>query len=511
MSFIIYTVIMVLILLLFFITTGYKKELFRNLNKRDFKLKFIYGMAAFCLDFTNRHVMNIDYENARNKLSRINIHHSDEKDAYIYMVSKLALSIMVCVIILFYGYAKCVSSHFSKETEITELKRNRAGEGETQYNLILEYEGKRKDIDIHVGEMKYSEEEAVKIMDSYYDELKREVFSLNKSQDCVTQDLNLISELGEQIQIEWEIEDTDFVDYSGRIIWGEINDKKETEITAIMSIDNFYKSYVFNIILDKEARDKVTSILEEIDEYDKVAGADSEKLSLAEITGKYNVRFLKPKKKENLMYILAAVIFSVMIYVLKEREIDTRLDERKKQMETDYASIISKLTILQSSGMTILGAWDKIISDYDDDISKISNQKKVRQIRFEKLLKRRKNKNSKKENEKEKRYAYEEMKYARQKMKMGYSETEAYLEFGRRCGIHSYVKFAGLLEQNIKKGTKGLKEILNNEVTEAFEERKALARKRGDEAGTKLLIPMVIMLIISIVIIIVPAILSFNI
>ena len=96
-------------------------------------------------------------------------------------------------------------------------------------------------------------------------------------------------------------------------------------------------------------------------------------------------------------------------------------------------------------------------------------------------------------------------------MKMGYSETEAYLEFGRRCGIHSYVKFAGLLEQNIKKGTKGLKEILNNEVTEAFEERKALARKRGDEAGTQLLIPMVIMLIISIVIIIVPAILSFNI
>lgn len=103
------------------------------------------------------------------------------------------------------------------------------------------------------------------------------------------------------------------------------------------------------------------------------------------------------------------------------------------------------------------------------------------------------------------RYAYEEMKYARQKMKNGYSECQAYLDYGKRCGIHSYIKFGNLLEQNIRKGTKGLSEILESEVNDAYEERKALARKKGEEAGTKLLLPMGIMLVISMAIIIIPA------
>ena len=66
------------------------------------------------------------------------------------------------------------------------------------------------------------------------------------------------------------------------------------------------------------------------------------------------------------------------------------------------------------------------------------------------------------------------------------------------------------LRAEYKKGTKGLKDILNAEAREALEERKALARKKGDEAGTKLLLPMGIMLIISIIMIIVPAFLTIE-
>jgi hypothetical protein len=103
------------------------------------------------------------------------------------------------------------------------------------------------------------------------------------------------------------------------------------------------------------------------------------------------------------------------------------------------------------------------------------------------------------------------MKYARKIMEMGYSETAAYLEFGRRCGTHSYIKLSNILEQNLRKGNKRMNEILKEEVREALEERKLLARKKGDLAGTKLLIPMGIMLIVSIVIIMVPALLTINI
>ena len=53
--------------------------------------------------------------------------------------------------------------------------------------------------------------------------------------------------------------------------------------------------------------------------------------------------------------------------------------------------------------------------------------------------------------------------------------------------------------------------ILKQESDDAFEERKCLAKKLGEEAGTKLLFPMVLMLAVVLVMIIVPAFLSIQI
>ena len=56
----------------------------------------------------------------------------------------------------------------------------------------------------------------------------------------------------------------------------------------------------------------------------------------------------------------------------------------------------------------------------------------------------------------------------------------------------------------------GLCELLEQEAADAMEERKTLARKLGEEAGTKMLMPLILMLGIVIAIIMVPAMLSFN-
>ena len=60
-----------------------------------------------------------------------------------------------------------------------------------------------------------------------------------------------------------------------------------------------------------------------------------------------------------------------------------------------------------------------------------------------------------------------------------------------------------------RNGIANIRAILNAEMAQAWEERKNLARRLGEEAGTKLLGPLFIMLIIVMVIIIVPAMLSF--
>ena len=108
------------------------------------------------------------------------------------------------------------------------------------------------------------------------------------------------------------------------------------------------------------------------------------------------------------------------------------------------------------------------------------------------------------------RYAYEEMLIAVREMESGISENEAFINYGNRCRLQKYVKFAAMVTQNNKRGNAYLLENLELEERDAFESRKSMAKKLGEEAGTKLLLPMVMMLGIVMIIVIVPAFLSFS-
>ena len=74
-----------------------------------------------------------------------------------------------------------------------------------------------------------------------------------------------------------------------------------------------------------------------------------------------------------------------------------------------------------------------------------------------------------------------------------------------------YKKLVSLITQNIQKGQQEFIIMLENEVNEAFTERKMHAKKIGEEASTKLLLPMMIMLFIVIAILIIPAVFTFQI
>ena len=95
-------------------------------------------------------------------------------------------------------------------------------------------------------------------------------------------------------------------------------------------------------------------------------------------------------------------------------------------------------------------------------------------------------------------------------MRSGIAEAQAYENFGRRCQIPEYIKTGTLLAQNLRKGSDGLADLLEAEALRGMEERQNLARKLGEQAGTKLLFPMMLMLGVVMVILMAPAFLSFS-
>lgn len=108
------------------------------------------------------------------------------------------------------------------------------------------------------------------------------------------------------------------------------------------------------------------------------------------------------------------------------------------------------------------------------------------------------------------RHVYREMYETSCQIRSGVSEGKAFVEFGGRCGLQSYIKLSGLLEQNRKNGSKNLRDTLKLEMAEAFEQRKHQARRLGEEAGTRLLLPLFMLLSVVMIMIAVPALMEFG-
>lgn len=86
-------------------------------------------------------------------------------------------------------------------------------------------------------------------------------------------------------------------------------------------------------------------------------------------------------------------------------------------------------------------------------------------------------------------------------MQNGMGEERAYELFAKRTGILCYMKFSALLTQNLRKGSADMLRLLEQEAQDAFQKRKEQAKEAGEKAGTKMLFPMMLMLLIVFVMI----------
>lgn len=208
---------------------------------------------------------------------------------------------------------------------------------------------------------------------------------------------------------------------------------------------------------------------------------DPEKYYLpAEVNGTH-IRWSYPVDHSGTFFLSLSILASMLLLVSKERAKENQRQKRRSQMFLDYPNLVTKLCLLMQAGMTMRRAFSKTALDY-----RKYNQPQA-----------------------DSRYAYEEMLVTYYEMESGVLESQAYENFGRRCDHPQYRTLATLLSQNLKKGSRGLLEILERESLSAFEDRKRQAKIMGEAAATKLLIPMVLMLLVVLIILMVPAFLSF--
>lgn len=204
-------------------------------------------------------------------------------------------------------------------------------------------------------------------------------------------------------------------------------------------------------------------------------------VSLPESINSRKISFYEISDKPTLLFLFFGIIISILIFFFTLTDIDKLLKQRTGQLESDYPEIVSKLLLLHGAGLTIQNAFSVILSDE-------------------------KNKND----IPHRHYIYQEIEYTLNKIKSGAPEAGAYADLGTRCQLHSYIKLGTLLEQNIRKGSSDLQNALNQEVLEAFSLHKNNVLSTGEKAGTKMLLPMILILMVVMMLIMIPAFLSMN-
>ena len=370
------------------------------------------------------------------------------------------------------------------------LKRGEYGEDTVREMRVRIGEAKEEEsVSISVAGREYTSEEMKEIFAQAGEDLEAYILGENESLDEVRYDLNLITEIPDSgISVSWELDRYDVMDVRGNL-QGEAltEDGTAVRLTAVLNCgeDQEIRQFYAEIFPpEKSAEDEL------MEELDMAVSQSDEKTKSQEylvLPDSVDGREIKWSygSETRAAALLVLGIGAACMTVISESQGRKEAEKKSiRQMKLDYPRIINRFNLYIRSGMTRRRAWFCIAQDYE-------NKKETGE-------------------EKGKRKAYEEMVSAMYRMQSGAAEGECYENYGTRCGISVYKKFGMMLSQNLRKGTKGLTELLGREAEDAFEERKNLAKKIGEEAGTKLMIPMFLMLIIVFAMVIVPAFFSIQ-
>ena len=372
------------------------------------------------------------------------------------------------------------------------LKRAGPGQGENIYEVLVkgldkDQEDKKLLIEIPVRERRYTDKEPEDLFDQLEAQLPAQILSENDSLNTIRQNLNLKTRLDTfGLTVRWETSDPELID-SFRTVYNKDIPEAGKEILILAMVSDGihqqtyqYKGKVYPPVMTLEEKKKA-AFQKWADDLDTKQQTDTS-LILPDVFEGQKLKYSKPKEGSYgilpVLGLVLAVLLQVRTQVQKQKK--TRL--REQQLLMDYSEVVSKLVVYIGAGYTVRGAWERIAAGYRESLK---NGRRVL------------------------RPAYEEMVHTASQLKSGLSESRAYNEFGRRCSLQPYIKLAALLEQNQKNGGRQLRNALDIEMASAFEQRKNAARKLGEEAGTKLLLPLLLMLFVVMTMIVVPAFLAF--
>ena len=398
-------------------------------------------------------------------------------------VLKYAIIIAVCGLLLFIYDLLSARLWFDGT-----LQRNEIGNGKYSEDLLVSVDEEQFDYEIVVNPIALNKNQITECLERAKKEIDSTCVYEEETLDHV--ESGIITKetyVDGLVRGVWEFNNYKLMSVDGTIIGVDIPSSGElitAYVTLICQDESVEYSFNFRVYpktlsSQEKARAYIDELVKKADEkslYEKeiiLPETNREK----QITWRRQISWRGIQISLLAMVVVLGIIFGSRADIKKKEQMIVR---RKLK---DYPQIVSNLSILMGAGMSFKIAIDRMCKSY---VSRVNKEPSFQSPGYEELL------------------------VVGREMHDGVGEIDAINNMGRRSGVKEYRKLAMLLTQNIKKGTSDLIIMLEKEDHLAFELRKNMAIRAGEEASTKLMLPMMGMLGIVLVILMVPAMLSMN-
>lgn len=374
-------------------------------------------------------------------------------------------------------------------------RQDYAGE-ETDIMLQLKKEDQTEEYQLRVKPRQYDKATAEQLMDKAFEELEQHMKGENASCEQVTSQLCFTLDHEKYpFDLTVQPEDYSLLDEEGRI-----HNREEELVAAGFDKEEIEQgiSTAVKIILSygditREKTYPLTIVLQEQEPLERTFTLVKKELEKLEQDQMFDENFLLPEQMEGVQIIridtqriqpvhiwLLGLFAMILVIVGRREKLRQRKQERQKRLLRSYPWFVNEMVLMLGAGMQVKHIFAQLLSEYENTKEKDDREPLIR-----------------------------ELEAADQAFQLGMPEEQIYYQLGRRLELSCYIKLMTLLEQNVVRGSRGMKEIFEQEEQAALEERKNLAKRLGEEAGTKLLGPMIVLLLIVMFMILIPAFMSF--
>lgn len=416
---------------------------------------FLYD---FCKD---RGWTFLNNRGVRSDLERLYPGREGERLRKKYYVEKMRLVLMILLVGAVMGILLQVKHWAEVGRPVQELERAETGGGERSIVLEAVVGREKEELVIEVAEKTPTAQELQDLFLKCAGGLDRWIEEQKDASGRISQEL----ELPESLE-----------GYPFEILWRE---NGEGELKAYLYYGE--EMYCHTLFAKRNsAAEGASSMEERLRREIEIQDAKSkyeESLFLPSQLNEEEVIWREVKENYSGLLMILTIAVAVGVFFLKDKDLHEELAQRKKNLRISYPVILNKFVLYMGAGLTVRGSFLKIASDAQ-----------VHEGGME---------------------IYEEMLISCNELNAGISESQVYEHFGSRTGLQEYARFATMLSQNLKKGNATLLARLREESEKAQIENLQYRKKLGEEAQTKLLLPMIIMMAIVMLLVMIPAFSSF--